>query len=145
MTQQGEARGSLRLYAGIFLLGVLTGCAGVPASEDPSWQLVQVTDVSIVVGEWEGMVKKHDATFLEGSVRLMIRANSTFLFVGQTASKVAVGGGRIEIREGRMIADTERRAITFSLYERKGKSILFVQSTNRETGDQYEGEFTKDK
>ena len=62
MNQRGEGTGSLRLYAGALVLGmILTGCAGGPSQEDPSWTLVPITDVSMVAGEWEGTVKEYNA------------------------------------------------------------------------------------
>jgi hypothetical protein len=97
----------------------------------------------MVVGEWEGLVKKDHATLPEGSVRLMIRANSTYLFAGQTATTAGVGSGDLEARDGRLVGDTEKRAVTFTLYDHKGKAILYVESTNRETGARLRGEFTR--
>ena len=97
----------------------------------------------MVVGEWEGLVKKDHATLPEGSVRLMIRANSTYLFAGQTATTAGVGSGDLEARYGRLVGDTEKRAVTFTLYDHKGKAILYVESTNRETGARLRGEFTR--
>ena len=105
--------------------------------------MVQITDVSMVVGEWEGLVKKNNGTLPEGSVRLMIRDNSTYLFAGQSASKVAVGSGVLEIRDGRLIGDTERRTVKLELFDHKGKSVIVLAGTNRETGERYHGEFTK--
>ena len=143
MTQRGELASVLRVYAGVFVLAVLTGCGGGPSQQDPSWKMVQITDVSMVVGEWEGLVKKNNGTLPEGSVRLMIRDNSTYLFAGQSASKVAVGSGVLEIRDGRLIGDTERRAVKLELFDHKGKSVIVLDGTNRETGERYHGEFTK--
>jgi hypothetical protein len=97
----------------------------------------------MVVGDWEGLVKKDHATLPEGSVRLMIRANSTYLFAGQTASTAGVGSGDLQARDGRLVGDTEKRAVTFTLYDHKGKSVMLVESTNHVTGERYRGEFTK--
>jgi len=105
--------------------------------------VVPITEVGMVVGEWEGLVKKDHATFPEGSVRLMIRANSTYLFAGQTTSRAAVGSGDLEMRDGRLVGDTEKRAVTFTLYDHKGKAVVLVESIIHETGEHYRGEFTK--
>jgi hypothetical protein len=105
--------------------------------------LVPITDASVLVGEWEGLVKKEHDTFPEASVRLMIRSNNTYLFAGQTASKFAVGSGDIEPRDGRLVGETEARAVTFTLYDHKGKAVVHVESTNRSTGERYQGEFTR--
>jgi hypothetical protein len=94
-------------------------------------------------GEWVGVVKKQAALLPEGSVRLMIRENSTYIFAGQTISKAAVGAGPLKVREGRLIGDTDRRALSISLYDHKGQPILAVEATNHETGDQFRGDFTK--
>ena len=143
MDQLGKEPASLRFYACALVLALLTGCSGGPPHQGPSWTLVQITDVNMVVGEWEGIVKKEDAFFQEGSVRLKIRDNGTYLFVGQSASKTALGAGSLDIRDGRLIGDTDRRALTFALYDHKGKSIVVVESINAETGDRYYGEFTQ--
>ena len=97
----------------------------------------------MVVGEWEGLVKKDHATLPEGSVRLMIRANSTYLFARQTTSRAAVESGDLEIRDGRLVGDTQKRAVTFTLYDHKGKAVVLVESIIHETGERYRGEFTK--
>jgi hypothetical protein len=97
----------------------------------------------MLVGEWEGLVKKEHDTLPGASVRLMIRPNHTYLFAGQTASKFAVGSGSVEPRDGRLVGNTEARAVTFTLYDHKGKAVVHVESTNRETGERYRGEFTR--
>ena len=143
MPQAGEMSKWLRFSAGIVVIGVLTGCAGGSHDKDPSWKLVPITDVQMVVGEWEGLIKKERATLAEGSVRLIIRANQTYLFAGQTASKVAVGSGDLESQDGRLVRDTDRRAVRFTLYDHKGSAIVLVEATNHETGERYRGELTK--
>ena len=114
-----------------------------PSKQDSTWTAVPITEVGLVVGEWEGLVKKDHATLPEGSVRLMIRANSTYLFAGQTATTAGVGSGDLEARDGRLVGDTDKRAVTFTLYDHKGKAILYVESTNLETGARLRGEFTR--
>ena len=143
MTEAGEMSKSIRFSAGIVVIGVLIGCAGGSHEKDPSWKLVPITDVQMVVGEWEGLIKKEGATFADGSVRLIIRANQTYLFAGQTASKVAVGSGDLESQDGRLVGDTDRRAVRFTLYDHKGSAIVLVEATNHETGERYRGELTK--
>ena len=104
-----------RVSAGLLVLGLLAGCTRGPYPQDPSWKLVPITDASVLVGEWEGLVKKEHDTFPGASVRLMIRSNNTYLFAGQTASKFAVGSGDIEPRDGRLVGETEARAVTFTI------------------------------
>ena len=127
----------------IFMVCAVVACAGGPSQSDPSWKSVPITDVSMVVGEWDGTVTKDKSMFPEGAVRLVIRANSTYLFAGETLSKSAVGSGGVETREGRLIGDTEHRAVTFTLYDHKGARTLVVDTTNKENGTQYHGQFTK--
>jgi hypothetical protein len=143
MNQLAKPTNAYRLYTGLFALMMLTGCSGSPHQRDASWKLVPITDVNMVVGEWEGTVKKEHATLSEGSVRLMIRDNSTYLFAGQTASRSVVGSGPLEARDGRLIGETERRSVKLALYEHKGKSVIVAESMNHETGERYRGEFTK--
>ena len=133
----------LRLTIWALVVGVCAGCAGGSPQQDASWRVVPITEVGMVVGEWEGLVKKDHATLPEGSVRLMIRANSTYLFAGQTTSRAAVGSGDLEMRDGRLVGDTEKRAVTFTLYDHKGKAVVLVESIIHETGERYRGEFTK--
>jgi len=133
----------LRVAAGTLLLASMTGCAGGGLQKDASWKLVPITEVGMVVGEWEGLVKKDQGTLPEGSVRLMIRPNSTYLFAGQTTSAAAVGSGDLEAREGRLVGDTDKRAVRFTLYDHKGKAVVLVESTNHATGERFRGEFTK--
>ena len=101
-----------------------------------------MTDVATVVGEWDGILKK-DHNVLPGTVHLMIRENGTYLFTGQHAGTVAVGSGFLESRDGRLDGDTDRRAITLVLYDHYGKAIMWVDATNRETGERYQGQFNK--
>jgi hypothetical protein len=125
------------------MVSAVVGCAGGPSQHDPSWKPVPITDVSMVVGEWDGTVTKDHALFPEGSVHLIIRDNSTYMFAGETLSAVAVGSGGVEARQGRLIGDTEHRAVTFTLYDHKGTRVLVVDATNRENGARYRGQFSK--
>jgi hypothetical protein len=143
MTYRVEGLGLVSLSAGLLSVGLLMGCTSGPASQDPSWKMVPITDVGMVVGEWEGIVRKERATLPEGSVRLMIRPNNTYLFAGQSASKAAVGSGELEARDGRLVGDTETRAVRFTLYDHKGKAVVLIESTSHATGERYRGEFTK--
>ncbi|HET9846515.1 MAG TPA: hypothetical protein VFQ02_12230 [Nitrospira sp.] len=143
MTHLTRLRKSCMAYPLAVAVSAMVGCAGGPSQHDPSWKTVPITDVSMVVGEWDGTVTKNHAMFPEGSVRLIIRDNSTYLFAGESLSSAAVGSGGIEPREGRLIGDTDHRAVTFTLYEHKGARILMIDSTNKENGTRYRGEFSK--
>jgi hypothetical protein len=143
MTTRVAGSGMVSLSAGLVSLGLLVGCMSGPSPQDSAWKLVPITHVGMVVGEWEGVVKKEHAAFPEGSVRLMIRPNNTYLFAGQSASKAAVGSGELEARDGRLIGTTDRREVTFTLYDHRGKAVVLVESTHHETGERYRGEFTK--
>ena len=143
MTSRVEGSGYAVLFAGWVAIALFIGCSSGPSPQDPTWKLVPITDVGIVVGEWQGVVKKEHGTFPEGSVRLMIRPNNTYLFAGQTIANTAVGSGDLEARDGKLIGDTDRRGVTFTLYDHKGKAVILVESTNHETGERYRGEFTK--
>jgi hypothetical protein len=136
-------KSSFRVPSVPFLLALLVGCAGPVPHEGKGWTQIQITDVHMVTGDWVGVVKKQAALLPEGSVRLMIRENSTYIFAGQTISKAAVGAGSLKVREGRLIGDTDRRALSISLYDHKGQPILAVEATNHETGDHFRGDFTK--
>ena len=79
MNQRDEGTGSLRLYAGALVLGmILTGCAGGPSQDDPSWTFVPITDVSMVAGEWGGVIKKNGRIIPDGDVQLSINANGAY-------------------------------------------------------------------
>ena len=146
MNQRGEGTGSLRLYAGAFVLGmILTGCAGGPPQENPDWAFVPITDFSMVAGEWDGMVKKDKAVIPEALVRLTIKENGTYNFIGQRFADVALGSGFLDMRDGRLSGDTDRRIATFALYDHQGKAVLVVDSTARQTGELYHGELTRAK
>src|SRR5215510_41436 len=109
MIPQGGATKSLKLSIGAFVVGITVGCAGGAPEKNASYKMVPIIEVGMVVGEWEGLVKKDHGTLPEGSVRLMIRANSTYLFAGQTVSAAAVGSGDLEARDGRLVGETEKR------------------------------------
>ncbi|MDF0644604.1 MAG: hypothetical protein P0111_11265 [Nitrospira sp.] len=127
----------------ILSLALLVGCVGGPEHQGPSWKPIPITEVQMVVGEWEGTVKKEHGALLEGGGRLMIRGNNTYLFAGQTSTRAAVGSGPLEVRDGRLIGDTDRRALTLTLYDHKGQEVLVVDATNHETGERYRGEFRR--
>jgi len=73
MNHLTKTAGLLRVYASVFVVGIIIGCSSTPNQGDPSWILVPITDLNMVVGEWEGTVKKERSTFAGGSVRFMIR------------------------------------------------------------------------
>ena len=73
----------------------------------------------------------------------MIRANHTYLFAAQTADDMAIGTGIVAMVDGRLIEDTDRRAVSFTLYDHKGKVVLVVDGTKNQTQDRYHGEFMR--
>lgn len=142
-TQCCEVTSSLRHCAGALIFGILAACAGGTPHQDPSWKMVPITNVRMVVGEWLGTLKKNEALLPEGPVRVMIRDNHTYLFAGETADDIAVGHGRVDIIDGRLTGDAEPRAVTFTLFDHNGTAVLVVDATKHATQDRYHGEFTK--
>lgn len=136
-------RGSFRVPVVPFILALLVGCAGTPSHEGKEWTQVPITDIQMVAGEWVGVVTKNAALLPEASLRLMIRENGQYLFAGQSTSKAVVGAGSLEARDGRLIGDTDRRAVSISLYDHQGQPILAVEAVNHETGARFRGDFTK--
>lgn len=132
-----------QICACVLALGLVTACSSGPGHGDPSWTSVPITQVSQLVGEWEGTVKKNRAMMPSGSVRLMIRENGSYLFAGESFSKVALGAGMLQPDDGRLVSTSDRRTVRLSLYDHKGVSVLLVESTNHETGDRHSGEFKK--
>jgi hypothetical protein len=143
LNQIAKLAGSFQLYSVIFQLALLTGCSADPSHQDASWTLVPITEIDMVVGGWEGTVKKNDGIFPMGRVQLTIRDNNTYLFIGQSSSDVALGAGFLQIRDGSLTGDTDRRVLKLSLYDHRGNQVLVVDAAARKTGEQYHGEFTK--
>lgn len=144
MTPLAQTASPFRPYPGLFLLAILIGCSGGPSHRDSSWVPAQITDVGMVVGEWEGTVTKGDDWLPTGPVRLTVRENGSYLFAGENEAHLpVVGAGSLIVRDGRLIGESDRRALTFTLYDHKGKSVLAVESTSHETGARYHGDFTK--
>ncbi len=143
MTWHGVVASSFRGYAGALVIGLLAACTGSPAHLDATWKMVPITDVRMVVADWEGTLKKNGALLSEGPARLMIRANHTYLFAAQTADDMAIGTGIVAMVDGRLIEDTDRRAVSFTLYDHKGKVVLVVDGTKNQTQDRYHGEFMR--
>jgi hypothetical protein len=132
-----------KLFAIVVMLGMLIGCSGSPPQQNPAWKLVPITDVNMVVGEWEGTFKHERALFPEGSVRLAVHDDSTYRFVAESTSTTVAGSGPLQIQEGRLVGKTDPRVVTLELYDVNGKAVLVVDSINRESGDRHHGEFTK--
>jgi len=134
-----------RVLASLLLLGVLGGCSSKPAHHESKWPLVPIQDLSTVVGEWQGVVMKERRIMPAGEVKLMIRENGTYLFVGQTASDMVLGTGNLEVRDGRLEGGSDLRTVNGTLHDKKGKPLLFIQAANRQTGDRFYGEFKKNE
>lgn len=143
MTPTTITAGAASLYACVLALGLVSACSGGPGRGETSRALVPITEINQVVGEWEGTVMKNHSAIPEGAVRLMVRENGSYLFVGESRVKIAVGAGFLEPRDGRLIGDSDRRTVRLSLYDHQGISILLVEATDHETGDRYHGEFSK--
>lgn len=143
MNRLANGTRSLRLSVGILVLGLSVGCSSGPPQQGPPGNPVEITDLKMVVGRWEGIVKQDNSARVEGSVTLIISETGTYLFAGQTAEHAAVGAGPLELREGRLIGETRQRVVTFTLYDRGGRPTIVVKSTNHETRARLYGEFTK--
>ena len=44
---------------------------------------------------------------------------------------------------GETAGNTDRRAVSFTLYDHKGNAVVLVEATNHDTGERYRGELTK--
>ena len=82
MNHHGTQTDVIRLCVCVFGLVILTGCAGGTSQKEASRTFVPITDLSMVAGDWEGMVKKDQSVIPGAMVVLTIRANGTYTFLG---------------------------------------------------------------
>lgn len=143
MDQRRTVPRSHRILVSLLMLAALVGCSSKPAHYESKWPLVPIQNLNTVVGEWQGVVMKERRVVPAGEVKLMIRENGTYLFVGQTASDMVLGTGNVEVRDGRLEGGSDLRTITGTLHDKKGKPLLFIVAANRQTGDRFHGEFTR--
>lgn len=143
MNQRNHATSTFRIFAGFLLCVILVACSSKPARYESKWPLVPIQNLNTVVGEWQGVVMKERHIMPAGEVKLMIRENGTYLFVGQTASDMVLGTGNVEVKDGRLEGGSDLRSVVITLHDKKGTPLLFIEAANRQTGDRYHGEFTK--
>ena len=143
MNQQSHATRAYRLFACVLLCVAVAACSSTPAQYESKWPPVPIQNLNTVVGEWQGVVMKERQILPAGEVKLMIRENGTYLFVGQTASDMVLGTGNLEVRDGRLEGGSDHRTVSGTLHDKKGKPLLFIEAANRQTGDRYHGEFRK--
>jgi hypothetical protein len=143
MNRRSHATRAYRLFAGVLVCVAVAACSSKPARYESKWPLVPIQNLNTVVGEWQGVVMKERQILPAGEVKLMIRENGTYLFVGQTASDMVLGTGNIEVRDGRLEGGSDLRTVSGTLHDKKGKPLLFIEAANRQSGDRYHGEFTK--
>lgn len=124
------------------ILGILSvgGCA-LFGGHQHSWRQIPIGDVDMVAGEWKGTVRKDHSVVPEGTVNLVVRNNATYLFIGQTLSDTVLGSGFLKVRDGMLIGDTDRRTLTFRLYDHAGEEVLLVEAHTRATGTDRHGQF----
>lgn len=143
MNRHRTVSSSGRLLVGVLVCIAAAACSSKPAHYESKWPLVPIQNLNTVVGEWHGVVMKERRVVPAGEVKLMIRENGTYLFVGQTASDMVLGTGNLEVRDGRLEGGSDLRTVTGTLHDKKGKPLLFIQAANRQTGERFHGEFTR--
>jgi len=117
-----------RLHLSAFLLLALVviavvGCAGSTPST-PSVQ-IPITSASEVAGKWAGTVRR-DPSNEDDWVDMTIRDDGTYDIKSFRTVGAALGGGRLTVSGGKLVAETERARTTYTLYEREGKRTLNV-------------------
>jgi hypothetical protein len=143
MKPLSKAASWVRFYGGAFFAGVLTMSLVRLLQDHTSWKFLDITAARMVRGNWKGTMKADSGALPEGSLSLMIDDQLHYAFGGQTASQMVVESGSLVMRGGRLIGDTGRWVLTLALYDYRGNAVIFLESTNRETGDRYYGEFMR--
>ncbi len=135
----------VRFYGGAFFAGALAMSLVRLLHHHTSWKFLDITAPRMVTGNWKGTMKGDSGALPEGSLSLslMIDDQLHYALGGQTASQMALESGSLAMRGGRLIGDTARWVLTLALYDYRGNAVIFLQSTNRETGDRYYGEFMR--
>lgn len=133
----------VRFYGGAFLVGALAMSIVRLLHDQTSWKFLDITAPDMVTGTWIGTMQTDSGTLPEGALSLMIDDDLHYALRGQTASQMAVESGSLDLCGGRLIGATAPWVLTLALYDCRGTAVIFLQSTNRETGDRYYGEFVR--
>jgi hypothetical protein len=142
MNPLSKAVSWVRFYAGAFFVGALTMSLVRLLHHRTSWEFLDITAPWMVTGNWKGTLQT-DFGGQAGALSLMIDDQLRYALGGQTASGMAGETGSLLMHAGRLIGDTARWVLTLALYQYRGNAVIFLQSTNRETGNRYYGELVR--
>ena len=114
---------------------VITGCAGYRPPD--ARNQFPIADMKAAAGRLEGMVRSIPAMEEQDIVRVMIQESGAYTFVGQGMTDFILGAGMFRLEDGHLISDTEGRRMNFSLYNRKGQTVLAGDAWDKKGNPHY--------
>ena len=123
----------LFLILSVFLV-TLVACTGAHRSDQPAWTKSSITDITHVMGKWEGVTWAEPRTRRqEDWVKVRIKEEGQFEFASYRTIGAWLGSGRLTLEQGILVTEPKPEAgtATFTLYESNGKRMLKVQGTTK--------------
>jgi hypothetical protein len=122
------------------------GCSSSAPVQPRQWNPTPIEDVKLVAGMWEGILIQAPRLRQDDWVRVFIRENGSYEFVGYRTIGVFKGKGTFELIEGKLIAQTDQGKIVAQLYTdpANGEGMLKVEGAGTD-GKTYWSELTRAK
>lgn len=111
----------------MFLVSSLAGCTGLGTQQDIPLTPVPITEIKVVEGTWEGLVKNTRTGKDAGRVVVVLTSHDsygTYSFGEKTAQGSLVGTGRVTVQSGRLLSETGQRMVDFTLCMRGNEKVM---------------------
>ncbi len=117
-----------------FFLVTPMACTGVHVPESLNWKEVPITEITRIVGEWEGLTWSEPRTRHQDDwVKMSITEEGQFKFSSYRTIGVWLGSGKLILEKGKLVTESQPDAgsATFTLYESDGMRMLKVQGMTK--------------
>ena len=119
-------------------------CAVFAASEKAQWSPTQITDIKSIAGKWEGIMIRTPKSKTDDWVNVSIQDNGDYDFASYRTIGVFSGKGKLAVKDGKAMGQTERGSVTLQLFtdKTKGQSMLKAEGKGKD-GISYRAELQK--
>jgi hypothetical protein len=100
------------------------GCETTDRVDQQQWRQVLISDLSVVKGKWEGVMRRIPPERRDDWVTMTIASDGRYEFASLRTIGVFSGQGEFAIQEGRLQSHSERGTIEAVLFEASGQRML---------------------
>ncbi len=108
------------------------GCADTQSRQEPLSTIVPISEIKNVAGKWSGIAKRTPPAGRDDWLEVTIKEDGAYEYSSFRTIGAAMGSGRLTLKDGTLMSESDKASATYTLYDRGGKRVLVLEVTMKD-------------